>query len=448
MNNLKLPSTPANSTFDNDKYLENIVKTINIAKAMNECLWVGDKDHKTIYVNPEFEKISEFSLEECIGRNCVSFFDEETKKTIENNHRLRTKGLSSQYEGTLLSKSGKRISLLISGAPLDTGGTIGVFTNLTVLKDLTKKDAMSQQNIKNSAEAIVILNKTEKVQLWNAGAEKMFGYTEAEIINKPVAIIVPPTLKSASEEIIKDVNSKKFIKNIETQRQTKTGELLDVSISITKVVDKNNKFIGYLVIYRDVSHQKKVNIELQKRFETIQDAYKELGIQKRQMDYVYEITNAATSSSTSISSLSNLIISAMAILTKSDGVVLRLYDPIFDSLKLASCLGVSQKWLSKNKIQLKGSLADDAIKNKRPLLIDNVQSSFKHKGIKLVKAHKFSTLILIPLILPNKIIGTISLYSIDPAKFRFIETDFLENFSKQCSLALHIKTLEKSMAQA
>ncbi|MFA5947512.1 MAG: PAS domain S-box protein [Candidatus Gracilibacteria bacterium] len=448
MNNLKLPSTPANSTFDNDKYLENIVKTINIAKAMNECLWVGDKDHKTIYVNPEFEKISEFSLEECIGRNCVSFFDEETKKTIENNHRLRTKGLSSQYEGTLLSKSGKRISLLISGAPLDTGGTIGVFTNLTVLKDLTKKDAMSQQIIKNSAEAIVILNKTEKVQLWNAGAEKMFGYTEAEIINKPVAIIVPPTLKSASEEIIKDVNSKKFIKNIETQRQTKTGELLDVSISITKVVDKNNKFIGYLVIYRDVSHQKKVNIELQKRFETIQDAYKELGIQKRQMDYVYEITNAATSSSTSISSLSNLIISAMAILTKSDGVVLRLYDPIFDSLKLASCLGVSQKWLSKNKIQLKGSLADDAIKNKRPLLIDNVQSSFKHKGIKLVKAHKFSTLILIPLILPNKIIGTISLYSIDPAKFRFIETDFLENFSKQCSLALHIKTLEKSMAQA
>src|SRR3989339_1185791 len=160
------------------------------------------------------------------------------------------------------------------------------------------------------------------------------------------------------------------------------------------------------------------------------------------MDYIYEITNAAISSSTSLSALSNLIISAISILTKSDGVVLRLYDPKFDSLKLVSCLGVSQKWTSKNKIPLKNSLAEDAIKNKRPLLIDNVQSSFKHKGIKLIKAHKFTTLILIPLIFTNKVIGTISIYAVDPAKFRFIETDFLENFSKQCSLALHIKTLE------
>lgn len=441
-----MTSNQPNSTFNHDKYLESVVKTINIAKAMNECLWVGDKNHKTIYVNPEFEKVSEFSLEECIGKDCTSFFDEETRNIIDNHHHLRTKGVSSQYEGTIISKSGKKIPLLISGAPLDTGGTIGVFTNLSVLKELAKKDAMSQQIIKNSAEAIVILNKTEKVQLWNAGAEKMFGYTEEEIINKPITMIIPATLKSASEEIIKDVDNKKFIKNIETQRQTKSGELIDVSISITKVVDKNNKFIGYLIIYRDISSQKKINFELQKRFETIQDAYKELGIQKRQMDYIYEITNAATSSSTSISSLSNLIISAMSILTKSDGVVLRLYDPKFDSLKLASCLGVSQKWLSKNKIPLKGTLAEDAVKNKRPLLIDNVQSSFKHKGIKLVKAHKFTTLILIPLILPNKVIGTISLYAIDPAKFRFIETDFLENFSKQCALALHLKTLEKNIA--
>lgn len=104
-------------------------------------------------------------------------------------------------------------------------------------------------------------------------------------------------------------------------------------------------------------------------------------------------------------------------------------------------MGVSQKWLSKSQITYKGSLAEDAVKAGRPLLMDNIQSSSKHKGVKLLKAHNFSTLILIPLLLPNKVIGTISLYSTDPVKFRFIETDFLENFGKQCAIGLYVKSL-------
>jgi transcriptional regulator with GAF, ATPase, and Fis domain len=107
-------------------------------------------------------------------------------------------------------------------------------------------------------------------------------------------------------------------------------------------------------------------------------------------------------------------------------------------------MGVSQKWLTKNQIPFENSLGEEAVHAGRPLLIDNIQSSQKHKGVKLLKQHKFATLILLPLLLPGKIIGTISLYSTDPAKFRFIETDFLENFSKQCALALYVKTLTES----
>jgi len=434
--------TKAWSREEKDKYLKEFVQSINIVETMNECLWAGDKSHKTIYVNPIFEKLSEYSLEECIGKDCVFFFDEEGKRIIEDHHKLRPKGISSQYEATMISKSGKRIPLLISGAPTKDGGTMGIFTNLTQLKKLEQDWKFSQQIIKNSAEAVVILNKSEKILLWNAGASKIFGYSEEEVMNKTVGTIIPEDKMEESNSIMEEVKIKTHVQNIETQRKTKTGDLVDVSIMITKVTDENSKFLGYLLIYRDITQQKRINTELQKRFEAIQDAYKELGLQKRQIDYIYEITNTAASSA-SLSSLANLIISAVSLLTKSDGAILRLYDKEKDLLKLKACIGVSQKWLSKNQIPLKNSIAEESIKNGRPLIIDNVQSYNKHKGVKLLKSHKFSTLILIPLILPNQIIGTISLYTTDPGKFRFIETDFLENLSKICSMAINQKLCEE-----
>lgn len=429
---------------EDEKFFKDTIQSINIVKTMNECFWAGDKNHNTVYVNPMFEKLSEYSLKECIGKYCSFFFDEEGKKIIEEHHKLRTLGVSSQYEATMVSKSGKKIPLLISGAPTKTGGTMGIFTNMTQIKKLAQQDKLAQQMIKNSAEAIVVLNKNFKITIWNAGAAKIFGYEEKEILNKPISILVPEDLTAENKTILDDINQKKFIRNIETQRLTKNGDIIDVNISITKVTDEKGKFIGYLLIYRDISQQKKTNVELQKRFETIQDAYKELGLQKRQIDYLYEISNAAASS-TPLSSLSNLIVSAICLLTKCDGTVLRLYDPKKTSLRLSSCVGVSQKWLTKSQFQFKNSLAEDAVKTGRPLLIDNIQSSQKHKGVKLLKSHKFTTLILIPLILPGKIIGTISLYSTDPTKFRFIETDFLENFGKQCAIALHVKTLTEGL---
>lgn len=425
---------------DDEKILKDIVQSINIVKTMNECFWIGDKNNYTLYVNPMFEKLSEYSLRECIGKYCTFFFDEQGKKTIEDHHKLRPLGISSQYEALMVSKNGKKIPLWISGAPTSAGGTMGIFTNLTQIKKLAQKDQLTQQIIRNSTEAIVVLNRNFRINIWNAGASKVFGYDEKEVLNKPISVIVPKDRLAESKTILNDVNLKKFIRNLETQRITKNGDIIDVNISITKVTDEKGKFIGYLTIYHDISQQKKTNVELQKRFEAIQDAYKELGLQKRQVDYLYEIANSA-SSDTPLASLSNLIVSAICLLTKCDGTVLRLYDAEKGSLRLNACIGVSQKWLTKNQIPFKNSLAEDAVKTGRPLLIDNVQASQKHKGVKLLKTHKFTTLILIPLLLPNRIVGTISLYSTDPAKFRFIETDFLENFGKQCAISLFAKML-------
>ncbi|PIZ75478.1 hypothetical protein COY05_03900 [Candidatus Peregrinibacteria bacterium CG_4_10_14_0_2_um_filter_38_24] len=427
-----------NKAITDRKLLNDAVQSESIAEAMNECLWVGDKKHHTIYVNPTFEKTSEYPLKEAIGRYCTDFFDDEGKKIIEDHHKLRTHGMSSQYEATMLSKSGKKIPLLISGAPTKSGGTIGIFTNLTKLKKLAEKERLSTQIIKNSIEAIVVLNKNRKIQLWNTSAQKIFGYKEQEILNKSINLIIPQEEEDVNKKLIEEVEKNKIIRNYETLRQSKTGEKISVSVSVAKVTNEKDKFIGYLVTYRDISSQKRTSNELQKRFETIQDAYKELGFQRRQMDYLAEITESAVSNA-SLDSLQNLIISAIVLLSKADAAVLRLYNKKNKFLEMVSHIGIDKKWQSKNRIEFDNSIAQDAFEIKRPLLMDNVEASDVHKSRNLVKSHKFKTLISIPLFLSKKYLGSLNIYSKDPGKFRLIETDFLQKFGQQCSLAISIK---------
>lgn len=428
---------------EDKKILEKVIDSINIAKAMNEPLWLGDKNHKTIYVNPVYEALSGYSLKECIGKPADFCFDEKSKRIIAEHHGLRKKGVSSQYEATILSKTGKRIPVLVSGAPTETGGTIGIFINLTLIKKLKEQQQMAEQIIRNSTDAIVILDEYHKIKMWNTGATKIFGYKESEVLDKHItSLLIPPDLKEENKSLVEEVEEKKFIKNFETKRKTKTGDKRDVSLSITKVTDRHGSFIGYLVTYHDITHRKRVNTELQKRFEAIQDAFKELGIQRRQSDYMYEIVEMAISKD-GLENIGKLIVSAACMLTKCDGAVLRIFDKKRKILQLYAHLGVSPQWLDKSKITFENSLAEDAYKTGRPIIIQNIDSTTKHRGIKLVKEHGFKALILIPFIIENELIGTLSMYAKDAGKFRLIETDFLERFGQQCSLALAIKIAKK-----
>lgn len=418
--------------------IEEAVRVGNIFKTMNESLWIGDRQHRTIYVNPKFEEVSGYTLEECLGKDCDFFFDEDGKKILKEQHRLRTLGRSSQYEACIVKKDGKKVPLLISGTPTGSGGTMGIFTNLTKLKELTRQEKVAEGVLQHSNEAIVILDRTRHIKIWSNGAKRIFGYKKDEITGKSIDVLIPKELTEANKKLIDEVEQKSHITNIETRRLRKNGEHIDVTVSVTKVTDEKGHFIAYLIIYTDITQRKKINTELQKRFEAIQDAYKELGLKKRELDYIMEIAECATSKE-KLQTLGNLIVSAMCLLTKCDAAILRTYQENHKILKLLSCFGVNQKWWNKDQISYENSIAQDAIVSERPIIIDDIDTHPKHQGVNLVKDHQLKTMILLPLKLNKKIIGSLSLYASDPAKFRLIETDFLINMAKQCSLALYAK---------
>ncbi len=412
------------------------IDSTNIAHIMAEPLWLGDNEHKTIYVNPAFEKLSGYSLKEALGKPCAEFFDENSAKLMKIQHNLRKKHISSQYEAILVTKTQEKVPLLISGSPTTNGGSMGVFTNLTTVKKLIEQDSLAQQIVQHSTEAIVVLDTNRKIKLWNNGAVKMFGYKESDVLNESINFLIPKEESLENKKLICEVKKKNQIKNIETQRLNKNGKLIDVSLSVTMVMGEKKKFIGYLIIYRDISHEKQISNELQKRFEAIQDAYKELGLQKRYLDYMSEILEVATSNESSTKDLEKIIVSALSLLTKCDCATLRLCDKDQKSLKLKCSFGVDSNWSSKDKIDIKNSIAYDAYVKKRAIILEDVDNYRKHQGINLLKTHNIKVQILIPLFVRDHFLGSISLYATNAAKFRLIETSFLEKMGKQCSLAL------------
>ena len=136
---------------------------------------------------------------------------------------------------------------------------------LTIDRDrLASKLEMNEQYLTNilhsSDSAIMVIDKNEKFIAWNRGAERIFGYKESEVINKPATLLLPHNKKYADQldEIIEKVKIDGFIKIIETERKTKDDKIITVKLSVTKLRSDKSDYTGRSVIIKDFSEVKKL----------------------------------------------------------------------------------------------------------------------------------------------------------------------------------------------
>ncbi len=115
--------------------------------------------------------------------------------------------------------------------------------------------------IENSADAIVTSNLNGIVTSWNMGAEKIYGYTKEEAIDRFLPFI-PDFLIDMEKNYSERVKSGETIKDIETVRRTKDGRLIDVSLTLSPIKDSSGNIIGISGIARDITEKKRIEKEL------------------------------------------------------------------------------------------------------------------------------------------------------------------------------------------
>lgn len=119
--------------------------------------------------------------------------------------------------------------------------------------------------IQSSEDAIIGNALDGTIQSWNAGAEKIFGYTACEAVGKPLQMLIPAERIDEELELVSRISRGERVNHFETTRRRKDGQMIHVSMSISPIVDEAGLVIGASKIARDVTQSKQVARTLQHR---------------------------------------------------------------------------------------------------------------------------------------------------------------------------------------
>jgi PAS domain S-box-containing protein len=123
-------------------------------------------------------------------------------------------------------------------------------------RPITNADAWLAAIVDSSNDAIVSKTLDGTITSWNAGAERMFGYSAEEMIGASILKIIPADRHSDEDYILGLIRNGERIKAYDTIRRCKDGRLLNVSLSVSPIRDQDQNIVGASKIARDITELK------------------------------------------------------------------------------------------------------------------------------------------------------------------------------------------------
>ena len=157
------------------------------------------------------------------------------------------------------SEASAMVELLIRGFlvfGLLAGWTIWIVYHFRIqfIDQLLATESRYRNIVENSADAIITIGQDNRIQSWNRGAERLFGWLANEAIGKPIGIMIPDKLLQAGELLCLayGITQVHEVKNYQTERLDKQGRYIPVNLTETALLS-NDKVVGRSQIVRDIS---------------------------------------------------------------------------------------------------------------------------------------------------------------------------------------------------
>lgn len=133
---------------------------------------------------------------------------------------------------------------------------IGSILDINDIKDAETATAELAAIVNCSNDAIIGKSLKGIITSWNHAAEEVFGYTSEEMIGHSTERLVPEQLKQQEDDLLRRLRTGESLKHFETKRRTKSGKLLDVSLTISPISDEQGRIFGISKIARDITDKK------------------------------------------------------------------------------------------------------------------------------------------------------------------------------------------------
>lgn len=130
--------------------------------------------------------------------------------------------------------------------------------------------------VETTDDGITVIDIHGSVQTWNGGAERMFGYNADEMIGNNIELIVPADKKQENVDLIAQIIHHTQAVHLDTIRVKRDGTPIEVSLTLSPVMDNSNRLLAISVLYRDITERIMMQKEMDKLLERLQISNRDL----------------------------------------------------------------------------------------------------------------------------------------------------------------------------
>jgi len=237
--------------------------------------------------NEAAERMFGYTAGEIVGKSITTIIPpgrehEETEILA----RVRRGERIDHFQTVRRHKDGRLIPVSVTISPVrDADGRVVAASK--IVRDLSAASELEgyfKAIIESSDDAIVSKDLNGVVRSWNPGAERIFGYTAAEMVGRPIEVIFPPDRKDEEPKILERLRRGERVDHFETVRVRKDGTPINVSVTISPVRSPTGEIIGASKIARDVTAYKELLRQREQLLESERHARQEAERQGRVKD--------------------------------------------------------------------------------------------------------------------------------------------------------------------
>jgi|GEM_PF-584476 PAS domain S-box-containing protein len=234
-------------------------------------------------VNPEFQKITDYSEDELLGRDCMSLVAPEFRKKVRaNTIKMLKEKTSIPFDFKFFPKSGEAkwcMQKVISMQYEGERAILGYFMDITEKKQAEEALRRSYNNLEEriqertaelmaanrtldavihaSPEPILAIDPEGNIQLWNPAAERVFGWQKEEVMGQMNPIIPPEKQEEFRVLRERELRGEAF-HDLEIRRCKKDGSPIDLSLSSAPIRDAEGRITGIMGILSDITARKQM----------------------------------------------------------------------------------------------------------------------------------------------------------------------------------------------
>jgi PAS domain S-box-containing protein len=251
-----------------------------IVETTPECVKIVASDGTLLHMNSVgLGMVGAASAGDVIGASVYDLIAPEDRPTYRKFNERICHGEKAVLEFDIVGLKGARTHMETHAAPLRRSD--GTTVQLAITRDITDRKQAERASlllgaiVDSSDDAIVSKDLNGIITSWNPSAERLFGYTAAEVIGKSITIIIPADRLEEEPKILARLKRGERVDHFETIRQRKDGSLLDISLTISPVKDAHGSIIGVSKVARDITERKRAQAALlasEARFRQLADA--------------------------------------------------------------------------------------------------------------------------------------------------------------------------------